>query len=122
MGSVIKNPVRKIFLRRRLNFFITLYPLQSLGPANPVNHLTERIARKIFLSLYSDAWGRQVVVSSCFYKTALMVEKEIRYFNFQLLCRLLPEDRQIYKALLQVSILCRLVCQLLNHCFLTNQL
>jgi len=112
MGSVIKNPVRKIFRRRRLNFFITLYPLQNLGTVNPVNRLTERISRKIFLSLYNDVCGRQVVANSCFLQRHDDCCKEIECFSSQLLYRLLLEDRQKYKVPLEVSILCRPACQL----------
>ena len=66
IGSVISSPVRKTFRRRRLNFFITSYPLKSLGTANPANRLPDGIAGKNFLSLYNDVRGRQVALKSCF--------------------------------------------------------
>ena len=47
IGRVIKNPVKKIFRRRRLTFFITPYPLKSLGRANPTNRLPDGIAEII---------------------------------------------------------------------------
>ena len=66
IGSVISSPVRKTFRIRRLNFFITPYPLKSLGTANPTNRLPDGIAGKNFLSLYNDVRGRQVALKSCF--------------------------------------------------------
>ena len=66
IGSVISSPVRKTFRRRRLNFFITPYPLKSLGTANPTNRLSDGIAGKNFLSLYNDVHGRQVALKGCF--------------------------------------------------------
>ena len=74
IGSVTKNPARKIFLRRRLKFFSTPYPLKSLGAYNPINRLSDRIT-KFFPLLYSDVRGRQVAVKSCFYQGEVMVCK-----------------------------------------------
>jgi len=122
IGSVIRNPVRKTFRRRRLKFFITPYPLKSLGTANHINCLLGKIMEKNCLSLYSDVRGRQVALKSCFSLRWGDGLQEFCAFNFRLSCRLLPESRRKDKAPLQGNILCRPAYHLENHFFSTTHL
>ena len=45
IGSVTKKPVRKIFLRRRLKFFITPNPLKSFVVFNFIRQSSDRATK-----------------------------------------------------------------------------
>ena len=73
IGSVTKSPVRKIFLRRRLIFFITLNPLKSFVVFNFIRQSSARVTKDFFIVLYIDVLGRQAAVRICFHQGKIVI-------------------------------------------------